>query len=136
VNAKFHRSSKSLTCGEPAVESRGELSAHQNLAGPIGREAELAALRSRLAMEGSVLAAPGMPGLGKTTLALEFAHRHGDDFEAVYWLPCVGGNLASIARELAFQLGLKLEGDLDRVVRDLKEHCAGAALLNGVVSTN
>src|SRR5579875_3472223 len=54
----------------------------------IGREEELADLRQRLQQPGAVVPVPGMPGRGKSTLALEFAHRYQHDFEAVYWLPC------------------------------------------------
>ena len=65
-----------------------------------------------------------MPGQGKTTLALEFAHRYESDFEAVYWLPCQSGSLSAIAGELERQLDLKLQKDLAETVRDLKDFCA------------
>jgi len=63
-----------------------------------------------------------MPGRGKTTLALEFAHRHQTDFESVHWLPCVSGNLASIASELTRQLALSLTGDLNQILAELRTH--------------
>jgi len=62
--------------------------------------------------------------VAKTSLALEYAHRHKGDFESVHWLPCQQRSLVQIAAELAFQLGLKLEGDLDAIVHELKGHCA------------
>jgi tetratricopeptide (TPR) repeat protein len=89
----------------------------------IGRESEIDALRTRLREEGAVVPIQGLPGLGKTRLALEFAHRHKGDFEAVYWLQCVGRDLAALASELAFQLGLKLEGELDKILHDLRAEC-------------
>jgi hypothetical protein len=95
----------------------------------IGRETEIVELRRHLAEPGAVVAVPGLPGLGKTTLALEYAHRHYADFETVHWLPCVGGNLAAIAGELGFQLGLKFEGDLEKILHDLKAHCAAKRCL-------
>jgi hypothetical protein len=89
----------------------------------IGRESELADLRQRLSEESAVVPVQGLPGLGKTTLALEFAHRYKADFEAVYWLQCVARDLAALASELAFQLGLKLEGELDKILHDLRAEC-------------
>jgi tetratricopeptide (TPR) repeat protein len=89
----------------------------------VGREAELDALRESLKEEGAVVPVEGLPGLGKTTLALEFAHRHKLDFEAVYWVQCVGRDLAALASELAAQLGVKLEGDLEAILRQLRGEC-------------
>jgi tetratricopeptide (TPR) repeat protein len=89
----------------------------------VGREDELAALRSRLAEEGAVVPVQGLAGLGKTTLAVEFAHRYKSDFEAVYWLQCVGRDLAALSGDLAVQLGLKFDGDLETVLREQLAHC-------------
>jgi tetratricopeptide (TPR) repeat protein len=95
----------------------------------IGRQQELLDLRERLKTPGALVHVVGSPGKGKTTLALEFAYRYQHDFEAVYWLPCQSGSLASIAAELALQLGLKIEGDLPQVVRELKAWCAARRCL-------
>ena len=86
----------------------------------VGREAELEKLRTRLAEEGAVVPVEGLPGLGKTVLALEFAHRYRADFDAVYWLQCVGRNLAALAAELEFQLNTKVDGDLEKILHDLR----------------
>ena len=91
----------------------------------IGREQELENLRERLRQPGALVAISGLAGKGKSTLALEFAHRYQRDFEAVYWLPCQSSSLASIAAELQHQMGLKLEGDLPAIVRELKGVCGG-----------
>jgi tetratricopeptide (TPR) repeat protein len=95
----------------------------------IGREEELRNLRERLGQPGAVVHVQGMPGRGKTLLAIEFAHRYHQDFEAVYWLPCQSGSLVSLAGELARQFGLRLDGDLDQVVRELKDYCAARRCL-------
>src|SRR5664279_609095 len=95
----------------------------------VGREEELSGLRERLRPAGALVYVPGLAGKGKTTLALEFAHRHQQDFEAVYWLPCQSSNLASIAAELARLLGLRLDGDLPEVVRELKGVCGNKRCL-------
>jgi tetratricopeptide (TPR) repeat protein len=65
-----------------------------------------------------------MPGRGKTTLALEFAHRCQTDFEKVYWLSCAQGSLLAVASDLQRQLGLKIDGDLPQVLAELRIICA------------
>ncbi len=90
----------------------------------IGRGPELEDLRNRLHEPGSLAYISGLAGRGKTTLALEYAHRHQRDYESVHWLPCQGRTLVQIAGELTFQLGLKLEGDVDAILRELKGHCS------------
>jgi tetratricopeptide (TPR) repeat protein len=90
----------------------------------IGREPEIEELRRRLQGPGSVAYVSGLAGGGKTTLALEYAHRHQGDFDSVHWLPCQGRSLVQIAGELEWQLGLKLEGDLESVLRQLIRDCA------------
>jgi len=54
----------------------------------VGRDNEITGLRERLGQPGALVYVRELAGKGKTTLALEFAHRHQQDFEAVYWLPC------------------------------------------------
>lgn len=83
--------------------------------GFVGRRAALAGLAAGWAVAAKqtppgrpvtqVLA--GLPGVGKTQLALEFAHRHRGDYDLVWWVPA--GTTASIEtslRELAGRLGL------------------------------
>jgi tetratricopeptide (TPR) repeat protein len=96
----------------------------QRKANFIGREDELNALERHLNSPGSLSAVCGVAGRGKTSLALEYAHRHAEDFDSVHWLPCHERSLAQIAGELAFQLDLKPEGDADALVRELNFHCA------------
>jgi tetratricopeptide (TPR) repeat protein len=86
----------------------------------VGREAELEKLRTRLGEEGAVVPVQGLPGLGKTALALEFAHRYRADFDAVYWLQCVGRDLGALAAELERQLSTKVDGDLEKILHDLR----------------
>jgi tetratricopeptide (TPR) repeat protein len=88
----------------------------------IAREAELVQLRQQL-QPNKVVALSGMAGRGKTTLALEFAHRHQADFEAVYWLPCQSQSLIAIATDLQRQLGLKIDGDISQILAELKNVC-------------
>ena len=94
----------------------------------VGRESELADLRRRL-QPSKVVGLTGMPGRGKTTLALEFAHRYQADFESVYWLPCQSKSLPSITSELSRQLGLKFDRDINEIVSELKYECASKRCL-------
>src|SRR4051794_16431220 len=78
----------------------------------VGREVELIDLESALAATGrssltqpAVL--PGLGGVGKTLLTVEFAHRHADDDDAVLWLAAEDPTtLASAFSGLARELGL------------------------------
>ncbi len=95
----------------------------------IGRENEITYLHHHFQTPGAVVSISGMPGTGKTTLALVFAHRDQGDFESVYWLPCHSGNLSSIASDLTRQLGLSITGDLHQVLSELKTYCASKRCL-------
>ncbi|TYK46710.1 FxSxx-COOH system tetratricopeptide repeat protein [Actinomadura decatromicini] len=74
-----------------------------------GREPMLAKLRAKLEAGGSALLTctlHGMGGVGKTQLAIEYAHRYGDDYDLVWWVPAQqrAGVRASLT-ELAHRLG-------------------------------
>ncbi|GAA2907806.1 FxSxx-COOH system tetratricopeptide repeat protein [Nonomuraea rubra] len=57
-----------------------------------GRERELAELRERLALDSTALVGQppqpiyGMGGIGKTEIAAEYAHRHSEDYDLVWWV--------------------------------------------------
>jgi hypothetical protein len=72
--------------------------------GFTGREALLAALRQRLASGGRALvqALHGMGGVGKTQLAIEYAHLFAGEYELVWWIDAerselIGEQLAALA---------------------------------------
>lgn len=73
----------------------------------VGREAWLAALRHTLTEDdrAGVVAIQGLFGIGKTQLALEYAHRYSDEYDLVWWVPCddtesAHGSMADLAARL------------------------------------
>ena len=58
----------------------------------------------------------GLGGVGKTQLALEYAHRHAQDYDLIWWIPSENPLTipATLAR-LASRLGLPTQGDQEDV---------------------
>ncbi|GAA0225995.1 hypothetical protein GCM10009539_09080 [Cryptosporangium japonicum] len=73
----------------------------------VGRDDSLIGLRTALSADGRVAVEGrfGMGGVGKTRLALEYAHRFGSDYDLVWWIPAdrpvlVGDQFAALAVRL------------------------------------
>lgn len=76
--------------------------------GFVGRRAELATLAARLEQGGRLLDIVGMGGVGKTRLAIRFAHQHRRVFGGGVWLcPLRGiGDVSGICAAIRTALGL------------------------------
>ena len=92
--------------------------------GFAGRDAEIETLCTLLADSPGICVVAAGPGAGKTALALEFARRHQEEFDAVFWLACGSRSAAALAGELAAQLGVRLDRDLESNLAELRRLCA------------
>jgi hypothetical protein len=72
---------------------------------------------------------PGYETTDSAETAREFAHAFRDDFDGTVFLDCADRSLAALAGDLAAQLGLRLEGPLDRNLARIREFCAPRRLL-------
>lgn len=86
----------------------------------VGREACLDELHQTMTRSGrvGVVAIQGLFGVGKTQLAIEYAHRHADEYDLVWWVPCDDADAARGA------------------MADLAASVGGAELARGVGSGN
>lgn len=83
----------------------------------MGRTADLAVLSHRfLSPRDRPLAQAllGLSGMGKTQLAVEYAHQYADEYQIVWWAPASNAQqLRQSMAQLARRLGLEMPGDLD-----------------------
>lgn len=97
----------------------------------MGRDALLADLREDLTADDlsrHVQALYGFGGVGKSQVAVEFAHAYRDRYSVVCWLPAEEpAALAAAYARLAGRLGLRLAGDdpVDEVCAKVAAHLAG-----------
>lgn len=71
----------------------------------------------------------GLEYVDDTALAFEFVRAYREDFDEVFVLECGSRSLAALAGDLAAQLGLRLEGDLEQNLLRLREFCAARRFL-------
>jgi hypothetical protein len=82
----------------------------------VGREEELAGLAERLAGSAAASVLPqalhGLGGVGKTQLAVEYAHRHRAGYDVVWWMSAEQpGDVVAGLAGLAGRLGVAVAGE-------------------------
>ncbi|MBT2384254.1 FxSxx-COOH system tetratricopeptide repeat protein [Streptomyces sp. ISL-11] len=94
-----------------------------------GREALLAQLRDGLlsGRQAVVQAVHGMGGIGKTQIALEYAHRFADQYDVVWWVDAEQADQVPVHyTELAHRLGIaKPDAGAEPNARALLQHLRG-----------
>jgi tetratricopeptide (TPR) repeat protein len=91
-----------------------------------GRSAVLETLREQLVGSSRAVVLPlalyGLGGVGKTQIALEYAHRFMADYDAVWWLSAERRDLINPAfAELAKQLGIRVGESIDPAAEAARE---------------
>jgi hypothetical protein len=72
---------------------------------------------------------PGTATVDRASLAAEFVRAFRDDFDAILRVECAGRSLAALAGDLAAQMGLRLEGDLEANLTRLRDFCSARRFL-------
>jgi hypothetical protein len=93
-----------------------------------GRDGMLTELRRRLGAEEGTLvvqALYGLGGVGKTQLAIEYAHRFAADYDLVWWIDAeqpvlIPDQLAALAARLDLAVGSTVADTVDRLLAELR----------------
>jgi tetratricopeptide (TPR) repeat protein len=92
----------------------------------FGRDDELERLRDQLLGTGQAVVLPvalyGLGGVGKTEVALEYAHRYMADYDIVWWIPAEQPELIGPAfAELAARLDIRAADSITDAASDARE---------------
>ncbi|HEY1341187.1 MAG TPA: toll/interleukin-1 receptor domain-containing protein [Bryobacteraceae bacterium] len=72
---------------------------------------------------------PGTETVAHAALAYEFAAAFREDFDEIFRVECAGRSLAALAGDLAAQLGLRLEENVESNLARLRDFCAARRFL-------
>ncbi|HZN73920.1 MAG TPA: FxSxx-COOH system tetratricopeptide repeat protein [Micromonosporaceae bacterium] len=93
-----------------------------------GRDAILESLRGELSRSGTAapVALSGLGGIGKTQIALEYAHRMAADYDIVWWItadqtPLIRTRLAELALRLGLPTGENTTQQMEVVLEELRQ---------------
>jgi cellulose biosynthesis protein BcsQ/tetratricopeptide (TPR) repeat protein len=97
--------------------------------GFTGRDENLPKLRARLHDPGRVpVALLGLGGVGKTQIALEYAHRFKSGYDLVWWIDCgqpefIAASLADLGARMqdSFGLGVPVTATVEEAARHIKQ---------------
>ena len=78
---------------------------------------------------GAIADRPGTATVGGAALAFEFARSYREDFDEIVALDYVDRTVAALTGDLAFQLGLRLEGDVEANLGRLRDFCSARRFL-------
>jgi tetratricopeptide (TPR) repeat protein len=115
--------------GEPRFPGPGPAIWNVPLRNPnfVGRAAQLERITQRLSGAGvmSVQALHGMGGVGKTQIAIEYAHRHASEYDVVWWVAAeqpelLAGQLAALGVELGLPAAVDARAGCLAVCRELR----------------
>ena len=95
-----------------------------------GRNDNIRGLREQLQKSGMAVVLPltisGLGGVGKTQVALEYAHRFGPDYDIIWWMNCgqeqyVDASVADLGQEMRkeFSAAVPEEGSVEEVARQV-----------------
>lgn len=87
-----------------------------------GHQGKLEELWTALVDTCGVVSITGPAGSGKTCLAQQFAHQAHKHFRDILWICCHNRSLASIASEVAWRLGVVLDGSVEGSCFQLAAH--------------
>ncbi|HET6355444.1 FxSxx-COOH system tetratricopeptide repeat protein [Streptomyces sp.] len=108
----------------------------------VGRETELEQVRYRLTttcIDPAVVVVHGPGGIGKSQIATEYAYRHADDYDLVWWLPTedpvvVNERFASLAERMGVVAGTDPRGPVPRILEELAQRDRWLLILDNVSS--
>ena len=100
----------------------------------LGREAELAEIETALKPKGAVVVLHGLRGVGKSTLAAAYAHRHRHDYSAIWWIsaetdPHMRENLVALGRRFGRAGADSDDPQVETVIEQLRNRGDGVLLI-------